>query len=118
MNSEGMGGGISRRLLALGATAVMIVSACGNTATPATGSPAASIAPTSAASAVPSAVPSAAPSDAGYTGPEATISYSIWGDPAEIKSQQAVVDAFHAANPKITVKPTKKEQGEMEVVAG
>lgn len=105
MNSEGMRGGISRRLLALGAIAAMIVSACGSTTTPATGTPAASIAPTSAASA-PSTAPSAAPSDAGYTGPEATISYSIWGDPAEIKSQQAVVDAFHAANPKITVKPT------------
>ena len=36
----------------------------------------------------------------------ATITYSIWGDPAEIKSQQAVVDAFHAVNPKITVKVT------------
>ena len=53
-----------------------------------------------------SAAPSAAPSDAGYTGPEATITYSIWGDPTEIKSQQAIVDAFHAANPKITVKVT------------
>ncbi len=49
---------------------------------------------------------SAAPSDAGYTGPEATITYSIWGDPQEIKAQQAVVDAFHAVNPKITVKVT------------
>ena len=48
----------------------------------------------------------AAPSDAGYTGPEATITYSIWGDPTEIKNQQAIVDAFHAANPKITVKVT------------
>ena len=28
---------------------------------------------------------SAAPPAAGYTGPEATITYSIWGDPAEIK---------------------------------
>ena len=48
----------------------------------------------------------AAASDAGYTGPEATISYSIWGDPQEIKTQQAIVDAFHVANPKITVKVT------------
>lgn len=106
MNSEDSRSGISRRLLALGAIAAMIVSACGSATTPATGSPAASTAPTSAASSAPSTAPSAAPSDAGYTGPEATISYSIWGDPAEIKSQQAVVDAFHAANPKITVKPT------------
>jgi multiple sugar transport system substrate-binding protein len=54
----------------------------------------------------PSNVTSAAPSDAGYTGPPATITYSIWGDPTEIKSQQAIVDAFHAANPNITVKVT------------
>jgi len=109
MNSERTGGGITRRLLALGATAAMIVSACGSATTSPSGSTAASISPTSAASEAPSAAstaPSAAASDAGYTGPEATISYSIWGDPAEIKSQQAVVDAFHAANPKITVKPT------------
>ena len=52
----------------------------------------------------PRAPPRAPP--AGYTGPEATISYAIWGDPAELKSQQAVVDAFHAANPKITVEVT------------
>jgi multiple sugar transport system substrate-binding protein len=42
----------------------------------------------------------------GYTGPEATIEYSIWGDPTELKNQQAIVDAFHAAEPKITVKVT------------
>ena len=35
-----------------------------------------------------------------------TIEYSIWGDPAELASQQAIVDAFHAANPDITVKVT------------
>ena len=38
--------------------------------------------------------------------PRPTITYSIWGDPQEIKNQQAIVDAFHAANPKITVKVT------------
>ena len=79
----------------------LLITACGNGTT--TQLPA-SVAPSSAASAEPSG--SAVPSDAGYTGPEATISYSIWGDPAEITSQQAVVDAFHAANPKITVKVT------------
>ena len=42
----------------------------------------------------------------GTPAPDATISYSIWGDPAEIKNQQAIVDAFHVANPKITVKVT------------
>ena len=32
-----------------------------------------------------------------------TIRYSIWGDPQEITSQTAIADAFHAANPNITV---------------
>jgi multiple sugar transport system substrate-binding protein len=94
-----------RRFAALIGGAAIVVSACGgSTATPsASTAPASSAAPSSATSAAP---PSAAPSDAGYTGPEATITYSIWGDPQEIKNQQAVVDAFHATNPKITVKVT------------
>jgi multiple sugar transport system substrate-binding protein len=88
--------------IVLGVITALIVAACGGaTTTPAP----ASAAPSTAASAEPS-VASAAPSDAGYTGPEATITYSIWGDPSEIKSQQAVVDAFHAVSPKITVKVT------------
>jgi multiple sugar transport system substrate-binding protein len=88
--------------IVLGMITALIVAACGGaTTTPAP----ASAAPSTAASAEPS-VASAAPSDAGYTGPEATITYSIWGDPSEIKSQQAVVDAFHAVSPKITVKVT------------
>jgi multiple sugar transport system substrate-binding protein len=80
------------------------VSACGgSTGTPST-PPATAAAPSPSGTA--STLPSTAPSDAGYTGPDATITYSIWGDPAEIKNQQAVVDAFHVANPKITVKVT------------
>jgi multiple sugar transport system substrate-binding protein len=102
---SGSRGALQRAFAGLGAAA-LIVSACGgSTATPTTPS----AAPSSSAAAPASQAatsPSAAPSDAGYTGPEATISYSIWGDPAEIKNQQAVVDAFHAANPKITVKVT------------
>jgi multiple sugar transport system substrate-binding protein len=80
----------------------LAITACGG----ATTSP--SAAATTAASVAPSvpAEESVAPSDAGYTGPDATITYSIWGDPAEITNQQAVVDAFHAASPKITVKVT------------
>lgn len=35
-----------------------------------------------------------------------SIEYSIWGDPAELASQQAIVDAFHVANPDVTVKVT------------
>jgi multiple sugar transport system substrate-binding protein len=90
------------RLLVITAVAAIVVAACGGATT----------SPSSAATAAPSveasapAAESAAPSDAGYTGPEATITYSIWGDPAEIKNQQAIVDAFHTANPKITVKVT------------
>jgi multiple sugar transport system substrate-binding protein len=79
-------------------SAALVVAACGGGSTPSPSAAAPSV--TQAASASPS------PSAAGYTGPEATISYSIWGDPAEIKSQQAVVDAFHQVNPKITVKVT------------
>jgi multiple sugar transport system substrate-binding protein len=97
-------GGGRRRLRAfLGATA-LVISACGSGATP---SPSASPSAAAVASASQTAAsPSAAPSDAGYTGPAATITYSIWGDPQELKNQQAIVDAFHVANPKITVKVT------------
>lgn len=94
-----------RRLpLALLGVAAILAAACGSgPSTPPSTQPSTSVGPVDSGAA---GSPSAAPSDAGYTGPEATISYSIWGDPSEIKSQQAVVDAFHAANPKITVKVT------------
>ena len=89
------------RLLAVAAAASLLVAACGGGGTP---TPTTPIGPTSGPTTAPgSAEPSATPAG-GYTGPEVTISYSIWGDPAELKSQQAIVDAFHAANPKITVK--------------
>jgi multiple sugar transport system substrate-binding protein len=95
---------LRRRVLALVGGAALAFSACGGSNT----SP--SVAATTPSAAAPASEtatsPSPAPSDAGYTGPEATISYSIWGDPAEIKNQQAVVDAFHVVNPKITVKVT------------
>jgi multiple sugar transport system substrate-binding protein len=76
----------------------MALLACG------TASPSPSAAPETAAGATQSAPSATAPT--GYTGPEATIEYSIWGDPTELKNQQAIVDAFHAAEPKITVKVT------------
>jgi len=92
----------ARRLLALVGGAALIFSACGgSTASPSGGAASASPAASSGGGEA-----SPAASDAGYTGPEATISYSIWGDPQEIKNQQAIVDAFHVANPKITVKVT------------
>ncbi len=86
------------RLLAFAAAATLGVAACGGQA--------ATVAPSAAA---PTAAPGAGPTEApptGYAGPEVTIEYSIWGDPAEIRSQQAIVDAFHGLNPKITVDVT------------
>ena len=89
---------------ALTALAV-ITAACGGATSSSTPSAApASQAPTAVAPSAAASPASPAASDAGYTGPPATISYSIWGDPQEIKNQQAIVDAFHAANPDITVK--------------
>ena len=100
MDNDRMGsGGHRRRLLALIGGAALILSACGGSTTSPSGGAA------TGSAAAPSAGGSAASpgASAGYAGPEATIRYSIWGDPAEIDSQQAVVDAFHAANPAITV---------------
>ena len=92
-----------RRLLAAIGGAAILASACGGTTT----NPSASTPTTSAAApSTASSAPSPSPSDAGYTGPAATITYSIWGDPQEIKNQQAIVDAFHVAVPKVTVKVT------------
>jgi multiple sugar transport system substrate-binding protein len=90
-------------LAALFASGAILLAACsGSTVTTAPSAAQPSQAGPSVSA--PSAAPSTAPSDAGYTGPPVTISYSIWGDPQEIKAQQAIVDAFHAANPNITVK--------------
>jgi multiple sugar transport system substrate-binding protein len=75
---------------------VLVVAACG-------GTPSAS--PAGSPTAAPSGSGPASP-DTGYTGPPATIEYSIWGDPAELQSQAAIVDDFRAANPTITVNVT------------
>jgi multiple sugar transport system substrate-binding protein len=85
------------RLVATAAAAALLVTACGGagTSTPPSQAP---------ASQAPASSEPGASQPTGYTGPDVTISYSIWGDPAELKSQQAIVDAFHAANPAITVK--------------
>jgi multiple sugar transport system substrate-binding protein len=99
------GGARRRRLLALVGGLAIVISACGGSTASSSGAAPTATATASQAS-EPSAPPSAAPSDAGYVGPDATITYSIWGDPQEIKNQQAIVDAFHATTPKITVKVT------------
>ena len=98
-NRTETGSGRRRRVLALLGGAAIAVSACsGSTASPSGAIPTASAAAATSAAAASQAASSAsaAPSDAGYTGPEATITYSIWGDPQEIKNQQAIVDAFGA----------------------
>jgi multiple sugar transport system substrate-binding protein len=87
------------RLLVAVAAAGLLAAACTGGGSPA---PSATAAPgTPAGSAAPGESPAG-----GYTGPEAKISYAIWGDPAELKSQQAIVDTFKAANPKIDVEVT------------
>ena len=94
-----------RSVLAVGGAIALLVAACGGGASP-TPAPATVAPATLPASIVPAGSPTPAATPAGYTGPAATIEYAIWGDPAEIKSQQAIVDAFTAVNPKITVKVT------------
>jgi multiple sugar transport system substrate-binding protein len=91
--------GSSWRRVCGAAALVSLVSACGGTTGPSPSATAAQPAASASASAV-------AATPAGYGGPEATIEYAIWGDPTELKNQQAIVDAFHAAQPKITVKVT------------
>ena len=95
-----------RGIALLAALLATVVAACGGTSTPsgAAATPAAATPATTPAPATSDAPGSAeAPSAAGYTGPPVTIKYSIWGDPQEITSQKAIADAFHAANPNITV---------------
>src|SRR3954469_81595 len=103
-------GGRPRGVTALLATVALLAAACGGST--ATTAPAASSAATTAPTTAPttaastgaeSPATSTAPSPAGYTGPPVTIKYSIWGDPQEITNQKAIADAFHAANPAITV---------------
>jgi multiple sugar transport system substrate-binding protein len=103
----------ARRLAALLASLALGVAACGGSASPSPASPAAPASQPPASAAASAAAPSAASSAAAsaaatpvaYTGPAAKIDYSIWGDPTELKNQKAIVDAFHAVEPKITVNP-------------
>ena len=94
-----------RGIAPLAALLAIVVAACGGTTTPAASVGAATPAAATPAPAAsgPAGASAEAPSAAGYTGPPATIRYSIWGDPQEIASQTAIAEAFHAANPNITV---------------
>ena len=85
-----------RGLAVTAAVAALVAGACGGTTTPTTG-------PTNQLAA--SAAPGESPST-GYSGPPVKIEYAIWGDPAEINSQKAIVEGFTAANPNITVDVT------------
>jgi len=95
-----------QRFAALAAIAVLAVAACSGGSS--SSNPSAAPAASSGASAPAASGGASAPASAstGYTGPATTIEYSIWGDPTELKNQQAIVDAFHAAEPNITVKVT------------
>ncbi len=114
-----------RQLSGLALSIGLVVAACGGTTgspspqttvAPATNPPVAATAtPPAAATTTPSVAPVVSPSEAtgptpsaatGYTGPAATIEYAIWGDPTELKNQQAIVNVFQTLEPKITVKVT------------
>jgi multiple sugar transport system substrate-binding protein len=84
------------RLLAAIAAIGLLGAAC---------SPQASTPPTAGPTAT-SAAPSVAATTAAYNGPPATIEYAIWGDPAEITNQRAIVKGFTDANPTIKVNVT------------
>lgn len=86
-----------RSIAALAAALAIVVAACGTSTTTSSAAPA-SDAPASVA---PGGSPAAS---GGYTGPTASIEYSIWGDPAEIESQTKLVESFEAVNPTIDVK--------------
>jgi multiple sugar transport system substrate-binding protein len=101
----------TRTVAALSMTLAIGLAACsGSSSSPSSAASAAaasnSAATASAAASETPASPSAAATPVAYSGPAAKIEYSIWGDPTELKNQQAIVDAFHTLEPKITVKVT------------
>jgi multiple sugar transport system substrate-binding protein len=100
MTEPATGRSSTRMLLAAITVIGLLGAACGPQAS----------APPATASGGPATTPGAPASPGatttGYTGPPATIEYAIWGDPAEITNQQAIVDGFSDANPTITVNVT------------
>ncbi len=85
------------------ATMAIAAAACGGSTAPSSAPSASGSTPASASA--PAGSPSESANTA-YSGPPATLEYSIWGDPAEIKNQQAIVKAFTDANPSIKVNVT------------
>ena len=85
------------------ATMALAAAACGGSAVTSPAPAASGSAPASASA--PAGSPSESANTA-YSGPPATLEYSIWGDPAEINNQKAIVKAFTDANPSITVNVT------------
>jgi multiple sugar transport system substrate-binding protein len=101
----------TRTVAALSMTLAVGLGACGGSSSSPSSAASAAAASSSAATASAAASetpasPSAAATPVAYSGPAAKIEYSIWGDPTELKNQQAIVDAFHTLEPKITVKVT------------
>jgi multiple sugar transport system substrate-binding protein len=95
------------RQMPLVATAMLalVAAACAGTTSPTPAGSTAGSEPSLATSGEPS--PAASSSGAAvYSGPPATLEYSIWGDPTEINNQKAIVKAFTDANPSITVNVT------------
>ena len=88
------------------AVTALVASACSGASTAAPAS-APSVTASPAGSAASAAAGSPAAATCGnYTGPAATIQYSFWGDTSELKSQQTIIDAFMAIEPKIKVTVT------------
>jgi multiple sugar transport system substrate-binding protein len=101
----------TRTVAALSMTLAVGLGACGGSSSSPSSAASAAAASSSAATASAAASetpasPSAAATPVAYSGPAAKIEYSIWCDPTELKNQQAIVDAFHTLEPKITVKVT------------
>jgi multiple sugar transport system substrate-binding protein len=93
-------------LAPLVALVALALAACGGSTATATPGASTAASPAESTAASPSTVAESPSAAAGYTGPPVTIQYSIWGDPQEITNQTAIADAFHTANPSITVDVT------------
>ncbi|MFL5775325.1 MAG: extracellular solute-binding protein, partial [Chloroflexota bacterium] len=87
------------------AALVLAISGCGGSTGPSASSGGAA-SPAATGASTPPSSPGGSGGDVGYSGPPANLEYSIWGDPAEIKNQQAIVTGFTDKNPSIKVNVT------------